>query len=41
MQLCGVRCNIKAPAKALFAQPRKRLNFVLTFFSQNKSLTHL
>ncbi|ESQ44435.1 hypothetical protein EUTSA_v10005916mg [Eutrema salsugineum] len=36
MQLCGVRGNIKAPAKALFWQPRKSLTFILTFESEQE-----
>ncbi|CAN8254464.1 unnamed protein product [Cochlearia groenlandica] len=36
MQLCGVRGDIKAPAKALFWQPRKSLNFILTFESEQE-----
>ncbi|KAH0918836.1 hypothetical protein HID58_026496 [Brassica napus] len=39
MQLCGVRGNIKAPAKALFWQPRKSLTFTLTFESEQERNT--
>lgn len=39
MQLCGVRGNIKAPAKALFWQPRKSLTFILTFESEQERNT--
>ncbi|CAG7907192.1 unnamed protein product [Brassica rapa] len=35
-QLCGVRGNIKAPAEALFWQPRKSLTFILTFESEQE-----
>ncbi|KAH0924641.1 hypothetical protein HID58_016897 [Brassica napus] len=36
MQLCGVRGNANAPAKALFWQPRKGLSFLLTFESEQE-----
>ncbi|KAF2289231.1 hypothetical protein GH714_030925 [Hevea brasiliensis] len=36
MQLCGVRANGNAAAKALFWQPRKGLSFVLTFESERE-----
>nr|VDD57569.1 unnamed protein product [Brassica oleracea] len=39
MQLCGVRGNIKAPARALFWQPRKSLTFILTFESEQERNT--
>ena len=39
IQLCGVRGNIKAPAKALFWQPRKSLTFTLTFESEQERNT--
>ncbi|CAN7128547.1 unnamed protein product [Brassica rapa subsp. narinosa] len=41
MQLCGVRGNIKAPAKALFWQPRKSLTFTLTFESEQERNTSI
>eukprot|EP00257_Ricinus_communis_P004257 XP_002517279.2 stomatal closure-related actin-binding protein 2 isoform X1 [Ricinus communis] len=36
MQLCGVRTNGNAAAKALFWQPRKGLSYVLTFESERE-----